>query len=59
MTEGVKHGLIFFVMSAITIGFCLLFYPPIKEKLKNVTNRSCICDCFDGALTALLVVFGK
>ena len=36
MTEGVKHGLIFFVMSAITIAFCLLFYPPITEKLKKI-----------------------
>lgn len=36
MTEGVKHGLIFIVMSAITIAFCLLFYPPITEKLKKI-----------------------
>lgn len=36
MTEGAKHGLIFIVMSAITIAFCLLFYPPITEKLKNI-----------------------
>ncbi|MDD2270988.1 MAG: hypothetical protein PHP95_17075 [Desulfuromonadaceae bacterium] len=36
MTEGVKHGLIFIVMSAITLAFCLLLYPPIAEKLKNL-----------------------
>lgn len=36
MTDGVKHGLIFVVMSAITVAFCLLFYPPITEKLKNI-----------------------
>lgn len=35
MTEGVKYGLIFATMSVVTIAFCLLFYPPITEKLKR------------------------
>lgn len=36
MTDGVKHGLFFVTMSVITIAFCLLFYPPITEKLKKI-----------------------
>lgn len=35
MTEGVKFGLIFAAMSIVTTAFCLLFYPPLTEKLKN------------------------
>ena len=36
MADGVKHGLFFVAMSVITIAFCLLFYPPITEKLKKI-----------------------
>ncbi|TWJ32545.1 hypothetical protein [Geobacter argillaceus] len=35
MTEGMKFGVIFVAMSIVTIAFCLLFYPPITEKLKD------------------------
>lgn len=38
MAEGVKHGLILVAMSVVTISYCLLFYPPIMEKLKIIID---------------------
>ncbi len=35
MTEGAKYGFIA-IMLVATIAFCLLFYPPITEKLKDI-----------------------
>lgn len=39
MADGVKLGLIFVAMSVVTISYCLLFYPPITERLKKVIDR--------------------